>query len=324
MTDVTSERPVASPEDLNEVFLSCRGEMVGLARKLLVQYRVPQCDADPEDVVQDAFLKALTVTTPITSHRAYVYQVIRNEVTHQARQRALRYRSQASIHADQARRHAASTMDISDLVANRSAITQYLGQLPQQQRTAVWLTKAMDLTYVETAEEMGNSRGTVSTHVSRATAFLKTHLGSAACAVLIGILTAVLVRGLRRWHQPAAKPPHQDPPRIAHWGLIETAALGGLGVVLLTAGIWAGMRYRGWDRHTPGNWWRQLRPLVGRLSTWATSVFTGMETRVRTLHAQRVARVDSRRRKAKQRVKPAKSSGTFVRAAESLLDQWGK
>ena len=60
MTDLTTEKPVASPEDLNEIFVSCRGEMVGLARKLLVQYRVPQCDADPEDVVQDAFLKTLT------------------------------------------------------------------------------------------------------------------------------------------------------------------------------------------------------------------------------------------------------------------------
>ncbi|MER5908502.1 hypothetical protein ABT150_52460 [Streptomyces mirabilis] len=49
-----------------------------------------------------------------------------------------------------------------------------------------------------------------------------------------------------------------------------------------------------------------------------------METRVRTLRAQRVACVDGMRRKAKQRVKPAKSSGIFVRAAESLLDQWGK
>jgi hypothetical protein len=215
-------------------------------------------------------------------------------------------------------------MDVSDLVANRAAITQYLGQLPKQQRTAVWLTKAMDLTYVETAEEMGSSRGTVSTHVSRATAFLKTHLGSAAGAVLIGILTTVLVRGLRRWHQPAAKPPQQDPPRGTHWGLLEMASLGGLGLVLLAAGIWAGTRYRGWDRHTPGNWWRQLRPLAERLSIWATSVFAGVETRVRTLRAQRVARADSRRKKTKQRVKPPPKSGIIVRAAESLIDQWGK
>lgn len=290
MTDVTSERPVAASEDLQAVFLTCRGEMVGLARKLLVQYRVPQCDADPEDVVQEAFLKALSVTASIASHRAYVYQVIRNEVRFQARARATRSRSQASIHTEQVLRGAASAMDVSELVANRSAITKYLSQMPPPQRTAVWPTKAMDLTYVETAKEMGKTRGTVSTHVSRAITHLKNHLGSVMCAVLICPLAAAVMRGLHRWRQPPAGSRHQDPPALTHWGLAGLTTLAVLGVALLTVGIWAGERHGGWDRRASMQWLRQLyHSWLGRLSVWATDVFAGVETRVRTLRTQRAA-----------------------------------
>ena len=49
--------------------------------------------------------------------------------------------------------------------------------LPEQQRTAVWLSVACGFTHAETAEAMGISRTAVGTHVTRAMTRLRSELG---------------------------------------------------------------------------------------------------------------------------------------------------
>ena len=57
-----------------------------------------------------------------------------------------------------------------------------LKRLPDQQRTAVWLVHACDWSPAETAEAMGITTSTVSTHVNRALAALRQRLEVAADA----------------------------------------------------------------------------------------------------------------------------------------------
>jgi RNA polymerase sigma-70 factor (ECF subfamily) len=57
-----------------------------------------------------------------------------------------------------------------------------LRQLPEQQRTAVWLVHACDWSHAEAAQAMGITPSTVSTHVTRALAALRHRLEVSADA----------------------------------------------------------------------------------------------------------------------------------------------
>ncbi|MFC4467753.1 RNA polymerase sigma factor [Streptomyces xiangluensis] len=188
-----------SPETLASLFKEWQGQMVGFARKRLDQAGLPLSVADPEDVVQEAFGAALENLAVIRTPRPYLYQVIRNEVRAQIRARAERHRLETARVADPTRFDMDENLeDVAQLVANRVAVLRYLQDLPEQQRKAVWLTKAVGNTQVEAAEVMGKSPNTVGVHAARAMAFLKSQLGSVVCALLGMFGTAGLADTLRR------------------------------------------------------------------------------------------------------------------------------
>jgi RNA polymerase sigma factor (sigma-70 family) len=188
------ESAVGSVETLDAVYRDHRAEMTGLARRLLAEEGVPESVLGAEDIVQSAFAKALRVPQAIREPRAYLYAVIRNDVRAASRQNRSRVEP-AAVWAGQApATEEIHVADFSELVANRVAVYKALYDLPPQQRTAVWATKAMDYTQAETAAVMQKRPGTIATHVVRAVAALRVHLA----ALLVAGATALCVVGSDR------------------------------------------------------------------------------------------------------------------------------
>ncbi|MEU2875059.1 sigma-70 family RNA polymerase sigma factor [Streptomyces sp. NPDC007070] len=217
-------------EALESLYRDHRGEMQGLARRLLAEERLPESALSAEDVVQTAFAKVLRAPEQIHDPRAYLYAVIRSDVRAASRQ-SRRRASLAAVPAHQAQSADGHVADFSDLVTNRVAVYRALHNLPAQQRTAVWATKALDYTQAETAEAMNKKPGTVATHVVRAVAALRIHL---AALLVVGVMALSLAgsRLLRRMQPPAGSP--QDPllqaPSASTWiyGTIGCLLVSGL------------------------------------------------------------------------------------------------
>ncbi|MFF4034725.1 RNA polymerase sigma factor [Streptomyces sviceus] len=161
-----------------------------------------------EDVVQTAFAKVLRAPEQIHDPRAYLYAVIRSDVRATSRQNRRRA-VLAAVPNCQAPSADGQVADFSDLVANRVAVHRALYDLPAQQRTAVWATKALEYTHAETAEVMNRRPGTVATHVVRAVAALRIHL---AALLVLGVmaLSQAGSRLLKGMQAPAGSP--QDTP----------------------------------------------------------------------------------------------------------------
>ncbi|MER6151333.1 RNA polymerase sigma factor [Streptomyces hirsutus] len=168
-----------SVEDLLELYESELGWMTGVARRLLSNEQIPDSVVGAEDVVHAAFAKALCNPARIRQPRAYLYQVIRNEVGSVTR----KYR-----HKEERERplmDSEPVPDFSSVVVDRVALHHALKRLSVQQRTAVWATKALDLTQAQTAAAMGRRPGTVATHVARAMAFLATVITAVTGIMLV-------------------------------------------------------------------------------------------------------------------------------------------
>ncbi|MEV0324643.1 sigma-70 family RNA polymerase sigma factor [Streptomyces sp. NPDC050658] len=134
-----------------------------------------------------AFDRALRNPETIQHPSAYIYAVMKTQVRHSVRQQEQHRRIDAARAADPTRFDPPTSEDFADLVANRLAVHKALGQLPQQQRTAVWATKAVGRTQLDAAQAMDKTPGTVATHVSRAVRALQASLA----AVLIAVITAL-------------------------------------------------------------------------------------------------------------------------------------
>ncbi|MFG3291355.1 RNA polymerase sigma factor [Streptomyces sp. NPDC048179] len=215
---------------LESLYRDHRGEMQGLARRLLAEERLPESVLSAEDVVQTAFAKVLRAPEQIHDPRAYLYAVIRSDVRATSRQNRRRA-VLAAVPACQAQSADGQVADFSDLVANRVAVYRALYDLPAQQRTAVWATKALEYTHAETAEVMNRRPGTVATHVVRAVAALRIHL---AALLVVGAMALSLAgsRLLKRMQPPAGSP--QDPllqaPSASTWiyGAVGCLLISGL------------------------------------------------------------------------------------------------
>ncbi|MFD7753286.1 RNA polymerase sigma factor [Streptomyces sp. NPDC059757] len=232
----SASEPGADPamaEALAALFAESGQEMVGYARNRLAQLEVPQSEADPEDIVQEAFKNALMTPTAIRIPRRYMYQVIRNEVRAVVRCRAAHRRLETERVADPTRFDADQSPDIAQLAANRAVVIQYLADRPPQQRTAVWATKALGMKNGEAAAAMGVSPNTVGVHVMRAVRVLRGQLTAVICVLLVVVATAEAARQVRRVRPSSPVAPEPAPVGDAVlWqvlvGVLIVLALGAL------------------------------------------------------------------------------------------------
>ncbi|MFJ6062765.1 RNA polymerase sigma factor [Streptomyces tendae] len=226
--------------DLAALYEGHHREMEGFARRLLADERLPESTLSAEDVVQTAFTKALNAPTGIRDPRAYLYVVIRNDVRAASRQ-VRRQTTVTSMGAWLDQPTEVHVADFSNLVANRLTVHRALGNLPPQQRTAVWATKALEYTQAEAAEIMQKRPGTIATHVMRAVAALRVHL---TALVVVGITTLCLEQGraLREMQAPADSPRAPLPQAPS----ISTLLYGALSFSLVAAS--AGWAFRWWTR----------------------------------------------------------------------------
>ncbi|ELP61491.1 sigma-70 family RNA polymerase sigma factor [Streptomyces turgidiscabies] len=189
-----ADEQAARAETLDSLCVQHRHAMVGYARRRL--YARGLTRIDPEDLVHEVIARVLATPSKITHPRAYLYAVLRYELTNAAR----RYYDE---HLDEAVAGSVETMaaisvrDFSDETVARIDLHAALRKLPPQQRRAVWLNKAVGRTQQETAQDLGKSPGTVATHVARAMSFLKT--ASLAIGIwTIGGITAWIYSALQR------------------------------------------------------------------------------------------------------------------------------
>ncbi|WP_323187288.1 RNA polymerase sigma factor [Streptomyces sp. NBC_00006] len=180
-----SEREEVTGEELGILYGKYGGSLSTIARCELLARGVPESVVSAEDIVQDAFAKALRNPASIENPIPYLRVVIRTEVANRARQQVERARLEARRTADPLRFDPAQSADIAALIANRSAVEQALAGLSLSQRTAVWATKALDCTQGETAALMGRAPGTVATHVSRGMALLRSSLVAAVVVAIV-------------------------------------------------------------------------------------------------------------------------------------------
>ncbi|MFJ6435382.1 RNA polymerase sigma factor [Streptomyces sp. NPDC091416] len=180
-----AEREAVTGEELGALYAQYRVSLSTIARNELFARGVPESVVSAEDIVQDAFAKALRNPASIENPIPYLRVVIRAEVANRARQQVVRARLEARRAADPLRFDPMQSADIAALIANRCAIEQALAGLSLPQRTAVWATKALDCTQGETAALMDRAPGTVATHVSRGMALLRSSLAAAVVATIV-------------------------------------------------------------------------------------------------------------------------------------------
>ncbi|ELP61613.1 MULTISPECIES: RNA polymerase sigma factor [Streptomyces] len=231
-----------STRALGALYRDQRREMEGLARRLLADERLPDSVMSSEDIVQTAFAKALRTPEQIRDPRAYLYAVIRSDVRAASRQHRRRSALTAAPTVD-TQSPDVHVADFSDLVANRVAVHKALCNLPPQQRTAVWATKALEYTQAETAEAMQKKPGTVATHVVRAVTALRIHL-AALLVVSIIVLSLAGSRLLRSMQPPAGSPQDQMPqvPSTSPWIYLAVGCLLTLGLARWVFRLWTRRR----------------------------------------------------------------------------------
>jgi RNA polymerase sigma factor (sigma-70 family) len=238
-----AEQPAdVSDGTLGALYRDHRAKMEGFARRLLAEERLPESVLSAEDVVQTAFAKALRTPEQIREPRAYLYAVIRSDVRASSRQNRRRA-ALTAIPVGQARSADMHVADFSDLVANRVAVYKALYDLPRQQRTAVWATKALEYTHAETAEAMKKKPGTVATHVVRAVAALRIHL----TALLVAGIMVFSLAGSRflRTMQPPGGSRHAPLPQVpsaSTWIYLAGACLLVLGLASWALRLWTRRR----------------------------------------------------------------------------------
>ncbi|MYT72735.1 RNA polymerase sigma factor (sigma-70 family) [Streptomyces sp. PsTaAH-137] len=270
-----TERETVTATTLASLYERSRGGYLAAARSALLARGVPESVASAEDIVQNAFTKALRNPAAIRHPPSYLHQLIRTEVANRAQQQANHRRLEARRAADPLRRDPVQVADFSALVANRGAVEQAMADLTPAQRTAVWATKALGCTQNEVATLLGRSPGTVATHVSRAVALLRASLVAALVAVIAWAAGGRYPGGHRQRAEPARGPDSgADPESLyGHWPqMLPVLLVASLLALAYGTAVWARRRspgdgpmprLRGWLglRRTRRAWSRAVKEL---------------------------------------------------------------
>lgn len=165
--------PTSKPTFLETLFRRHAGEV-----RSFVQRRVGSQDA--EDVMQDAYVRLLQHSDPISieNPRAYLYQISANLATDHDRARAVRTRHHA---ATEALEQIASPGPGPDAEAAHHERLRHLAgamaQLPETCRTALVLCRIEGYSYTEVARRLAISESMVAKHLNRAMRHCRDLLG---------------------------------------------------------------------------------------------------------------------------------------------------
>ncbi|MFD7966719.1 sigma-70 family RNA polymerase sigma factor [Streptomyces zaomyceticus] len=166
--------------------------LVRLARCQLAAEGLPVSRTDAEDIVQDALVIVLTygTTKEIDNIYGYLCAVVRNQVRDAGRRRGV----------DTTDRAAEGNKplwfsDVEEDIDGRLDVEHALHQMPPQQRRLILFSKAVGYTHAELATITGLHKGTVATHIRRAT----THIRRATA--LLGSLVLVGCVGFSLWYK---------------------------------------------------------------------------------------------------------------------------
>ncbi|MEU3693356.1 RNA polymerase sigma factor [Streptomyces narbonensis] len=142
------------------------------ARRRLGAEGLPASRADAEDILQDALVTALTNTRSVEIENLYGYlcAVIRNRVRDLSRRKAA---SPLDTTCPAAEGHRILWVsDVEGDIEERLDTERALKRMSPQQRRLILLSKGMGYTHAEIARITGLHRGSVATHISRASRVL--------------------------------------------------------------------------------------------------------------------------------------------------------
>jgi DNA-directed RNA polymerase specialized sigma24 family protein len=200
---------------------------------LLQQARVPASRLGAEDVVQNAFLKALMSQTIINQPRAYLHTIIERDVAAAGKSHRKQLAVEMARGRDVLELGSYADHDHALLVDNRLTITSFLNELAPEQRKAVYLAKGLAWTHEEAARHLGKRPGTIAAQVSTGLARL-TQLAAAAWTGIVLLCGALVTHGGLRATGRPADPAQGHPPSvhvtmghgIATWLVIGLLAFG--------------------------------------------------------------------------------------------------
>ncbi|MGW1137047.1 RNA polymerase sigma factor [Streptomyces zhihengii] len=216
MADETlADRIEATYGEQGDALLAC-------ARYELLKAGIPPSRMSPEDLVQEAVVVALTnrERTAIRNLGAYLRAVIRNRVRDEERRRGV---ADPLDTAESAPVKVLWVSPVEDDIAGRVDLERALASMSPQQRRLLLLAKGYGYTHRELADFTRLNRGTIATHLARATAVL-----AAAMAAAFAGLTTLFGLG-RVVAIPVASAPGAwgpDGPLFAPWVLTGTALAG--------------------------------------------------------------------------------------------------
>ncbi|MBX9420831.1 restriction endonuclease [Streptomyces lateritius] len=146
--------------------------LVRLARRQLAAEGLPVSRTDAEDIVQDALVIVLTYgpAKEIDNMYGYLCAVVRNRVRDAGRRRGV-----DSIDLTDRAAEGNKPLWVSDVeedIGGRLDVEGALHKMSPQQRRLILFSKAVGYTHAELATITGLHKGTVATHIRRATALL--------------------------------------------------------------------------------------------------------------------------------------------------------
>ncbi|MFD3998951.1 restriction endonuclease [Streptomyces sp. NPDC058583] len=146
--------------------------LVRLARCRLADEGLPVSRTDAEDIVQDALVIVLTYgpAKEIDNIYGYLCAVVRNRVRDAGRRRGVDPIDTTDRAAEGNKPLWVS--DVEEDIGGRLDVEHALHQMSPQQRRLILFSKAVGYTHAELATITGLHKGTVATHIRRATALL--------------------------------------------------------------------------------------------------------------------------------------------------------
>lgn len=148
-----------------------------MRRAFAIAYRIVEHRQDAEDVVQDAFLRALERLDSLERGRPFrpwFYRIVVNRALNLRRSRAVRCTEPLAEAVPAA---TASPECVAERAELRGRLAEAADALPERQRTILQLSALEGFTSAEVAEILGVSDGTVRWHLHQARRTLRSTLG---------------------------------------------------------------------------------------------------------------------------------------------------